>query len=180
MMMVIYVRVLSLSIYLMCQADYGRVLQHTLDIFRAKFEFFRSHIEELDELFEASFSSVAETGRPLSRCGKCQRYLKFIAARPQRMYCPHCNQTYSLPQGGSVKLYKEIKCPLDDFELLVFSSPTKVRVLFPDSHVSILSSSHTWYVHTATTSLRSREWLRGWGATSVLTSPVSTPCLRPG
>ena len=70
---------------------------------------------------------MAESGRPLSRCGKCQRYLKFIAARPQRMYCPNCNQTYSLPQGGSVKLYKEIKCPLDDFELLVFSSPTKVR-----------------------------------------------------
>ena len=119
----------------MCQADFDSVLQHTLNIFRAKFEFFRGHIEELDELFEASFSSVAETGRPLSRCGKCQRYLKFIAARPQRMYCAHCNQTYSLPQGGSIKLYKEIKCPLDDFELLVFSSPTKVRdSRAPDSH----------------------------------------------
>ena len=57
------------------------------------------------------------------------------------MYCPYCNQTYSLPQGGSVKLYKEIKCPLDDFELLVFSSPTKVCIL--SCHVPILSCSHS-------------------------------------
>jgi DNA topoisomerase-3 len=113
------------------KADFDLVLRHTLDIFQAKFEFFRSHTEQLDELFEASFSSVAESGRPLSRCGKCQRYLKYIAARPQRMYCGHCNETYSLPQGGSVKLYKEIKCPLDDFELLVFSSPTKSYLVCP-------------------------------------------------
>lgn len=64
----------------------------------------------------------------VSRCGKCCRYLKYIAAKPQRMYCSHCNETYSLPQGGSIKLYKEIKCPLDKFELLMFSSPAKVRV----------------------------------------------------
>ena len=49
------------------QVDFDSVLRHTLDIFRAKFEFFRSHVDSLDELFEASFSSVSETGRPLSR-----------------------------------------------------------------------------------------------------------------
>ena len=107
----------------------------------------------MDELFEASFSSVAESGRPLSKCGLCRRYLKYISSRPQRLYCVQCDQTYSLPQGGSIKLYKvcvwvgsvcegmsvvcgcersvvcdgvccvqEIKCPLDEFELLLFTS----------------------------------------------------------
>ena len=26
-------------------------------------------------------------GKPLSKCGKCKRYMKYISARPQRMYC---------------------------------------------------------------------------------------------
>ena len=60
----------------------------------------------MDELFEASFSSVAESGRVLSKCGKCSRYMKFIASRPQRLYCMHCEVTYSLPLQGSIKLYK--------------------------------------------------------------------------
>lgn len=45
-------------------------------------------------------------GKPLSKCGKCRRYMKFIAARPSRLYCPVCEDIYNLPQGGSIKLYK--------------------------------------------------------------------------
>ena len=40
------------------------------------------------------------------RCGKCRRFLKYISAKPQRMYCANCDETYSLPQGGTIKLYK--------------------------------------------------------------------------
>ncbi|XP_064393121.1 DNA topoisomerase 3-beta-1-like [Halichondria panicea] len=104
------------------KADYSVVVTHALDIFRRKFAYFESNIDAMDELFEASFSSVAESGRPLSKCGLCRRYLKYISSRPQRLYCAQCDQTYSLPQGGSIKLYKEIKCPLDEFELLLFTS----------------------------------------------------------
>ena len=88
------------------QAAYEQVLEPTLDIFRRKFEYFRTNIDAMDELFEASFSSVAETGRVLSKCGKCSRYMKFIASRPQRLYCMNCEVTYSLPQLGTIKLYK--------------------------------------------------------------------------
>ncbi len=88
------------------QADYSVVVEHALDIFRRKFSYFESNVEAMDELFEASFSSVAESGRPLSKCGICRRYLKYISSRPQRLYCGQCDQTYSLPQGGSIKLYK--------------------------------------------------------------------------
>ena len=43
------------------------MLTHTLDIFRRKFDYFRTNIGEMDELFEASFSSVADSGKFLSR-----------------------------------------------------------------------------------------------------------------
>lgn len=32
----------------------------------------------MDELMEVSFSPIAETGKPLSRCGKCHRFMKYI------------------------------------------------------------------------------------------------------
>lgn len=60
----------------------------------------------MDELFEASFSSVAETGRLFSKCGQCCRYMKYISSRPHRLYCMSCDQTYGLPHAGTVKLYK--------------------------------------------------------------------------
>lgn len=50
--------------------------------------------------------SHTSAGKPLSKCGKCRRYMKFIAARPSRLYCPVCEDIYNLPQGGSIKLYK--------------------------------------------------------------------------
>lgn len=67
------------------------------------------------------------TGKPISKCGKCRRYMKYISARPQRLYCPTCEDVYSLPQGGSVKQYKGLECPLDGFELLLFSLTGAVR-----------------------------------------------------
>lgn len=75
----------------------------------------------MDNLFEATFTTIAESGRPLCRCGICRRYMKIIRTRPQRLFCPTCNETYSLPQNGTIKLYKELTCPLDNFELVLFS-----------------------------------------------------------
>jgi len=37
------------------------------------------------------------------------------------MFCPQCDEVYPLPQGANIKLYKEIKCPLDQFELVLVS-----------------------------------------------------------
>ena len=88
------------------QATYEQVLEPTLNIFRRKFEYFRDNVAAMNELFEASFATVADAGKTLSKCGKCSRYMKLIASRPQRLYCIHCEVTYSLPMLGSVKLYK--------------------------------------------------------------------------
>ncbi|XP_043967800.1 DNA topoisomerase 3-beta-1 isoform X2 [Gambusia affinis] len=104
------------------KANYQQVLQHTLEIFKRKFHYFVDSITSMDELMEVSFSPIAATGKPLSRCGKCHRFMKYIQAKPSRLHCSHCDETYSLPQNGAIKLYKELRCPLDDFELVLWTS----------------------------------------------------------
>lgn len=52
----------------------------------------------MDQLFEATFSPLASSGKPLSRCGQCRRYMRLIAARPTRLYCPTCDEIYNVPQ----------------------------------------------------------------------------------
>ncbi|PRW60157.1 DNA topoisomerase 3-beta isoform X1 [Chlorella sorokiniana] len=103
------------------EADKEAVVAHCLHEFKAKFAFFVAHIQRMDTLFEASFSPLASSGKVLSQCGKCRRYMKLIASRPSRLYCPTCEDVYNMPQGGSIKLYKELACPLDGFQLLLFS-----------------------------------------------------------
>ncbi|XP_057602423.1 DNA topoisomerase 3-beta-1 isoform X2 [Hippopotamus amphibius kiboko] len=251
------------------RADHRQVLGHTLDIFKRKFHYFVDSIAGMDELMEVSFSPLAATGKPLSRCGKCHRFMKFIQvgggggrcaqtggpatpraslqawaampadptaarrpqqrgscpgplastfpvvtrtnlcagssafvrvcgecpgtrwpgssperpwqrsvlqvahshfalcvpcygrytlrltrhvscvpgrtgwaggsrpqqprahtptlpqAKPSRLHCSHCDETYTLPQNGTIKLYKELRCPLDDFELVLWSSGSR-------------------------------------------------------
>lgn len=107
------------------KANFQQVLDHTLDIFKRKFHYFVDSIAGMDELMEVSFSPLAATGKPLSRCGKCHRFMKYIQAKPSRLHCSHCDETYSLPQNGTIKLYKELRCPLDDFELVLWSSGSR-------------------------------------------------------
>ena len=50
------------------KADFQSVLKHTLEVFKLKFLYFVKNIEGMDQLFEVSFSSLADSGRPFSRC----------------------------------------------------------------------------------------------------------------
>lgn len=108
----------QLTLIAVGKANFEAVLQHAIDIFRSKFKYFVENILAMDELFEVSFSPLASSGRPLSRCGKCRRYMKLIQAKPMRLYCPSCDEMFSVPQNGNIKIYKELRCPLDDYELL--------------------------------------------------------------
>ncbi|KAK9288869.1 hypothetical protein L1049_017335 [Liquidambar formosana] len=113
------------------QADCLRVVQHVLQQFKQKFIYFVRKIENMDTLFEAQFSPLAESGRVLSKCGKCLRYMKYISTQPSRLYCSTCEEVYDLPQKGTIKLYKELTCPLDNFELLIFSMAGPEGKSFP-------------------------------------------------
>eukprot|EP00607_Mallomonas_marina_P006656 CAMPEP_0182435572 /NCGR_PEP_ID=MMETSP1167-20130531/76539_1 /TAXON_ID=2988 /ORGANISM="Mallomonas Sp, Strain CCMP3275" /LENGTH=790 /DNA_ID=CAMNT_0024626779 /DNA_START=237 /DNA_END=2606 /DNA_ORIENTATION=+ len=103
------------------KAAKDQVVQHSLLNFEKKFRYFTSHISAMDNLFEVSFSPLAATGAYMCKCGKCSRYMRFIPLKPQRLYCPTCEETYNLPQNGTIKLYKELRCPLDNFELVLYS-----------------------------------------------------------
>jgi DNA topoisomerase-3 len=49
------------------EATLGPVVDHTLDIFKAKFLYFVKNINAMDDLFEVSFSKLADGGKPFSR-----------------------------------------------------------------------------------------------------------------
>ncbi|XP_035229457.1 DNA topoisomerase 3-beta-1-like, partial [Stegodyphus dumicola] len=116
----------QLNLIALGKENYESVLQHTLTVFRLKFQYFVTNITGMDELFEASFSPLSESGKPQSRCGKCRRYMKLIATRPCRLHCPTCDETLSVPQaGGNIRIFRELKCPLDDFELLQYTGGAK-------------------------------------------------------
>ncbi|GMH18631.1 hypothetical protein Nepgr_020472 [Nepenthes gracilis] len=113
------------------QADHSLVVKHVIQQFKQKFIYFVKQIEDMDVLFEAQFSPLSDSGRALSKCGKCLRYMKYIAPQPPRLYCGTCEEVYYLPPNGSIKLYKELSCPLDNFELLIFSMPGPEGKSFP-------------------------------------------------
>lgn len=118
-------------------ADFNHVLNNAVAEFVKKFDNYTQNINLMDELFEVSFSSLADSGKPLSRCGKCRRYLKLISAKPVRLYCPDCHETLSLPHNGTFRIHKELKCPLDNYELLYFTAfgaNAKSYVLCPNCY----------------------------------------------
>lgn len=44
------------------------------------------HIGAMDSLFEATFSPLAATGKNMGKCGRCNRYMRYIPLRPQVNY----------------------------------------------------------------------------------------------
>lgn len=64
----------------------------------------------------------------LVRCGKCRRYMKLIVAKPVRLHCPSCDETLNVPQNCNIRLCKELRCPLDDYELLYCTTGTNGKV----------------------------------------------------
>ncbi|XP_062944097.1 DNA topoisomerase 3-beta-1-like isoform X2 [Cynocephalus volans] len=48
--------------------------------------------------------------------------LALLQTKPSHSHCSRCNDTYTLPQNDTIKLYKELRCPLDNFELVLWFS----------------------------------------------------------
>jgi DNA topoisomerase-3 len=49
------------------RVNFETVLKKTIEEFRNKFIHFVDNIQAMDELFEVSFSSLADSGKPISR-----------------------------------------------------------------------------------------------------------------
>eukprot|EP00397_Hematodinium_sp_SG-2012_P009687 GEMP01009778.1.p1 GENE.GEMP01009778.1~~GEMP01009778.1.p1 ORF type:complete len:847 (+),score=121.73 GEMP01009778.1:142-2682(+) len=104
------------------KAKKDQVVRHALRVFQQKFQYFVKQIETMDQLFESTFSPLSETGKALSKCGVCNHFMFLVSKRPVRLFCRNCDQTYSLPQDGTIKQYQTLKCPLDNFELVLVSN----------------------------------------------------------
>ena len=78
------------------------MVEQSLIAFKAKFEYFKRKVAKMDQLFEVSFTPLRESGRALSRCGLCKRYMKLIETSPPRLFCAFCNQSYMLPSNGQL------------------------------------------------------------------------------
>ncbi|ROT81135.1 putative DNA topoisomerase 3-beta-1 [Penaeus vannamei] len=115
----------QLNLIALGKADFNAVLRHTLEIFQLKFQYFVNNIGGMDELFEVSFSPLSASGRPLSRCGKCRRYIKLVETKPIRLHCVNCDETFAVPQNGIIREFHENRCPLDDYQLLMWSGGAK-------------------------------------------------------
>lgn len=94
--------------------------------------FYLAQIEDMDALFEAQFSTLTDSGRILSKCGKCLRYMKFISTQPSRLYCGTCEEVYYLPQKGTIKVVS--------YSLLIISTLETILVgLLPPPFSSFLT-----------------------------------------
>lgn len=113
------------------KADCDEVIRHVSRMFKLKFEYYISKIDVMNSLFEAHFTKLEELGTPLTRCGNCNRYMTFINKAPMRIICKHCSTEYSLPSGGVIRSYKELKCPLDNFELLQYQTKNRAYSICP-------------------------------------------------
>lgn len=51
------------------EADFLKVLGDVLKLFKKKYQFFTKNIEDMDSLFEVSFTPLADSGKALSRSG---------------------------------------------------------------------------------------------------------------
>ena len=102
--------------------QHADIVPYTLN-YIFKFLYFISKLYKMNDLFQGHFSSIEQTsGRLLSRCGLCDKYMKYISLKPARLHCLNCDMIYQVPQHGSIKLYMEQRCPIDQFEILMFSS----------------------------------------------------------
>mmetsp|Transcript_13705 Transcript_13705/g.54233 ORF Transcript_13705/g.54233 Transcript_13705/m.54233 type:complete len:445 (-) Transcript_13705:54-1388(-) len=101
------------------EATFEEVVPHSLEVLHNKFLYFQRKIGFMDSLFEANFSTIVQTAPKFrSKCGKCNRFMNFLDLKPARMFCPTCDEVYSLPQNANIKQYTGNVCPLDGFDLL--------------------------------------------------------------
>ena len=114
------------------EATKSAVVAASLDLFRRKFLYFVKSIALMDELFEATFSAAESKGAPLSQCGKCDRFMTYYGADappPQRLVCTTCDEVHRLPPGGIVRQWSGHRCPLDNFELVLFDLGSASKTL---------------------------------------------------
>lgn len=82
----------------------------------------------MDNHFTANFENYETAlthAEPFSTCGQCSQPMLFVS-KFNKMKCDNCNLQLTLPMNGDVVIAGEHFCPLDNFQLLLFTSHNKV------------------------------------------------------
>jgi len=78
----------------------------------------------MDKFFGGTYGTYEDKvsqARPFSKCGACKRLTKLIE-RYNKLECETCKKSYDLPKNGSYKLVGERFCPLDGYQVLLYTS----------------------------------------------------------
>jgi len=82
----------------------------------------------MDDVFSGVFGTFQDAlsqAVPYSTCGQCQQNLLFVE-KFNKLQCENCKFTLSLPMTGSLTMAGDNFCPLDGFQLLLFTSFNKI------------------------------------------------------
>lgn len=78
----------------------------------------------MDAVFTQSFGTFDDAlaqADLFSVCGKCGDQMLYVE-KFHRLHCNNCNLNLTLPQNGKVEIAGDRCCPIDGFQLLVFTS----------------------------------------------------------
>lgn len=159
-----YIPLLS---YYNCNGNCVSVIKQVMFVFL----FFQ--IEKMDMLFEAQFSPLADSGRALSKCGKCLRYMKHISTRPPRLYCNTCEDVYDLPQNGTIKVgpHFPLSHQFSNFHGLNRKQGRWVYSL--NWHIALLALNHTFMT------LTQFAWhCNSWASWMFIPTNTELPCVK--
>ena len=95
---------------------------------KEKFNNFTQNISMMDAIFARIFGTYEDEkhhGTPFSHCGMCGNIMT-IVQKHHKLFCRTCNKVLTLPQNGVVEAAEGILCPLDSFQLIIFTASNQV------------------------------------------------------
>lgn len=107
------------------------ILKSSLKIFKEKFINFTKNINKIDEIFDKIYTPLVNTGKRLSACGLCNRFMLLIDQKVPILSCLECNKDYKLIKNIENLKSNNHRCPICKFETISFKFNDKENILCP-------------------------------------------------
>jgi len=69
-----------------------QVVDKSIAFFKDRFQHFMKNIDKIDMIFDKLYKPLSETGKRLSHCGDCKRYMLLITSKLPFLNCSECNK----------------------------------------------------------------------------------------
>lgn len=98
----------------------AEVIEKCTSFFKERFLFFSKNIDKIDMIFDKLYKPLSETGKRLSHCGDCKRYMLLINSKLPFLNCSECDKDYKLMHNiESIKPMNK-NCAICNFEAISF------------------------------------------------------------